>query len=69
MDNYNLSNNTKTLIGDLCNAIAISIMILLSNITIYHTMKKEQNTHITRIKNDIIKNGYFHIFKRNTGTM
>ena len=56
MENYHLSNG-KIVLGDLENALATNIIILLTKKTIYNTMKKEQRPNLLTIKNDT-KNFY-----------
>ena len=53
MVNYNLSN-TKTLIGDLENALAVKSIILLTKKIIYNAMKKEENPHTSSVENNVI---------------
>ena len=54
---YNLSD-TKKIIGDLENAIAINSITLLTKKVIYNSMKNEKSPHILNVKHEI-KNFYF----------
>ena len=47
---YNLSNS-KIIVGDLADALAINAIILITNKLIYSCMKKEQKPNILFVKN------------------
>ena len=71
MDNYNLSQS-RIILGDMENAMAINTIILLTKKVIYNSMKKEQRPHILNIKNEVKKFYYeekYRCLLRSKGTL
>ena len=54
MENYNLSQS-RIVLGDMENAMAINTIILLTKKIIYNSMKKEQKPHLLNVKNEVRK--------------
>ena len=57
MENYN-SSQSKIVLGDMDNAMAINTIILLTKKVIYNSMKKEQKPLLLNVKNEVKKNYY-----------